>query len=303
MAAGVHSGDLNRARSRTSRSSPRRRMPTGGPLRGALALVVLLFVAAGTGRVIGVGPLAGTVPADQVTDPGEMIARSLQATLDAASVHVDGTLEGTLPGALLERDEASVDLAGTTITADLRPRDARTQAHVTSAALGVDLDTITVWTDAWSRSRGGSWQKAPVGRGDLRHRGGRQPAHARGPPAFVPCQQRPDADARQTSPARARPGDATRSGWTRGPIPPACSRRCCRAPSTARCPRSPRWSPCRRTPLTLRPAIARRGGGLAGRDDRPAARARLRGLGWSGPDRRASGGRTAVGEPRVSCPT
>jgi hypothetical protein len=135
-------------------------MTTQGPLRGALALVVLLVMAAGAGRVIGVGPFAGAVPPDQVTDPGEMIARSLQATLDAASVHVDGTLEGTLPGALLERDEAAVDLAGTTITADLRPRDARTQAHVTSPGLGVDLEAITVWTDAWSRSAGGPWQKA-----------------------------------------------------------------------------------------------------------------------------------------------
>ena len=137
-------------------------MRVGGPLRGALALVVLLLVVAGAGRVVGVGPLAGTVPPDQVTDPGEMIARSLQAMLDAASVHVDGTLEGTLPGALLERDEASVDLAGTTITADLRPRDARTQAHVTSSTLGVDLEAITVWTDAWYRSAGAPWQKVPV---------------------------------------------------------------------------------------------------------------------------------------------
>jgi len=137
-------------------------MRVGGPLRGALALVVLLLVVAGAGRVVGVGPLAGTVPPDQVTDPGEMIARSLQAMLDAASVHVDGTLEGTLPGALLERDEASVDLAGTTITADLRPRDARTQAHVTSSTLGVDLEAITVWTDAWYRSAGAAWQKVPV---------------------------------------------------------------------------------------------------------------------------------------------
>jgi hypothetical protein len=123
----------------------------------------MLTVAAGVGRAVGVGPLAGTVPPDRVTDPGEMIARSLQATLDAASVHVDGKLEGSLPGALLERDEASVDLAGTTLTADLRPRDARTQAHVTAPAIGVDLEAITVWTDAWSRSGGGSWQKAPVG--------------------------------------------------------------------------------------------------------------------------------------------
>ena len=138
-------------------------MPAGSPVRGALALIVLLLVAAGAGRAFGIGPLSGTVPPDQVTDPREIIARSLQATLDAASVHVGGTLDGTLPGALLGRDEAAVDLGGTSFTADLRPRDARTQARVTSPALGVDLETITVWTDAWYRSGGGPWQKVPVG--------------------------------------------------------------------------------------------------------------------------------------------
>ncbi len=140
-----------------------RRRPIGGPLRGALALVLVLFVAAGAGRAIGIGPLAATAPPDQVTDPREMIARSLQAMIDASSVHVEGTLEGRLPGALLRRSETWVDLGGTTLTADLRPRDARTQAHLASTALGVDLDAITVWTDAWYRSGGGEWQKVPVG--------------------------------------------------------------------------------------------------------------------------------------------
>ncbi|MDP2349646.1 MAG: hypothetical protein Q8M74_00640, partial [Chloroflexota bacterium] len=132
------------------------------PVRGALALVFLLFTTAVGGRFLGVGPLAGVVPPDQVTDPGEMIARSLQATLDAASVHVVGTLDGALPGALLERSEVIVDLAGTTITADLRPRDARTHARVTAPALDVNLETITVWTTAWYRSAGGSWRQVPV---------------------------------------------------------------------------------------------------------------------------------------------
>ena len=142
---------------------PRFRAPIGRPLRGALALVLLLLVAAGAGRPVGVGPLSGTVPPDRVTDPREIITRSLQATLDADSVHVVGTLEGTLPGALLARGAAPVDLGGTSVTADLRPRDARTEARVTSPALGVDLETVTVWTDAWYRSSGGPWQKVPVG--------------------------------------------------------------------------------------------------------------------------------------------
>ena len=138
-------------------------MPITGPLRGALALVVVLFVAAGTGRVVGVGPLAGTVPPDQVTDPREMIARSLQATLDAASVHVGGTLEGILPGALLRRDEAAVDLSGTTFTADVRParRQDAGPGDITRPGRrprddhGLDRRVVPV--------DGGAWQKVPVG--------------------------------------------------------------------------------------------------------------------------------------------
>jgi hypothetical protein len=140
-----------------------RRFPPGGrPLRGAFALALLLLVAAGAGRLIGVGPLAAVVPPEQVTDPGEMLARSLQATLEASSVHVDGTLEGRLPGALLERDAAVVDLGGTTISADLRPRDARTHALVTAPSLGSAIETITVWTTAWHRSGDDPWQQVPV---------------------------------------------------------------------------------------------------------------------------------------------
>ncbi len=138
-------------------------MPSAPPVRGALALAILLVATAFGGQVVGIGPLAGAVPPHQVTDPGEMIARSLQATLDADSVHVEGTLDGSLPGALLERDEIIVDLAGTTVSADLRPRDARTQARVRAPALDVDLETITVWTTAWYRSGAGPWQQVPVG--------------------------------------------------------------------------------------------------------------------------------------------
>jgi hypothetical protein len=138
-------------------------MPGGSPLRGAVALVVLLLIAAAAGGLVGVGPFAGEVPADQVTDPSEMMARSLQATLGAASVHLDGVVDGVLPGDLLKRPEAVVDLAGTTLSVDLRPRDARTQAQVRSPSLDVDLGTITVWTTAWYRDHGGAWQQVPVG--------------------------------------------------------------------------------------------------------------------------------------------
>jgi hypothetical protein len=135
----------------------------GGPVKGALGLAGILLVASVGGHFAGFGPLAGIVPPDRVTDPAEMLARSLQATFDASSVHVDGALEGRLPGALLQRDEAVVDLAGTSLSADVRPRDARTRVRVSAPALDLDLDSVTVLTTAWYRSAGGPWRQAPVG--------------------------------------------------------------------------------------------------------------------------------------------
>jgi hypothetical protein len=109
-----------------------------------------------------VGPLALVTPPDRITDPKEMLARSLQAVLDASSVHVDGSLEGRVPGRLVERDDAVVDLGGASLAADLRPRDARSRAHVAVPALAIEIDAVTVWTTAWVRSGDDAWQPLPV---------------------------------------------------------------------------------------------------------------------------------------------
>jgi hypothetical protein len=123
-----------------------------------LALAVVLAVLAIVGAVLGFGPLAGRPSAASVTDPREMLARSIQSTLEASSVHVEGTLQGQLPGSLVDRRDAEVLLTGSTLSADLRPRDLRTRAHVAIPALGVNLDTVTVLLSIWSRSNGGTWQ-------------------------------------------------------------------------------------------------------------------------------------------------
>ena len=130
---------------------------------GAVAIggLVLVF---GAGTVFGVGPLAPAVPAEKVTDPKEMLARSLQATLDASAVRFDGTISGTIPGALVDRPEATVNLDGTTLQVDIRPKDAKTKAHIASDALDVDLDTVTVWDSAWYRGAPEDpWSKASLG--------------------------------------------------------------------------------------------------------------------------------------------
>jgi hypothetical protein len=135
-----------------------------GPLVGMAALVAVVGVGVVLGGVIGVGPLAATTPPDQVTDPKEMIARGLQATLDASAAHLDITLTGTVPGALVNHAEPSVTLDGTTSQVDILPKDARTKARVDSPALDIGLDTVTVWDSAWYRtSPDGPWTKASVG--------------------------------------------------------------------------------------------------------------------------------------------
>ena len=139
-------------------------MANRGPLLGVAVLVAVLGVLVVVGGVVGVGPLASTTPADQVKDPREMIARSLQSVLDANAVHLDATVSGTIPGALVGRPEQSVVLDGTTAQADLRPRDARTGASVDSPPLGVALETVTVWDGAWYRTPpDGPWSRASLG--------------------------------------------------------------------------------------------------------------------------------------------
>ena len=116
------------------------------------------------GTALGVGPLAATPAPDEVTDPKEMIARSLQATIDATSVHLEGTLSGTIPGVLVERPEDAVVLDGSTVEADIRPKDAKTALHVVSPGLDVDLETVTVWDAVWYRTGPDEpWQRATLG--------------------------------------------------------------------------------------------------------------------------------------------
>jgi len=135
-----------------------------GPLLGVAVLAAVLGVLMVVGGVVGVGPLAATMPPDEVTDPREMITHSLQGVLDANAVHLDATVSGTIPGALVNRAEERVVLDGSTAQVDLRPRDARTGASLDSPPLGVALETVTVWDGAWFRSSPDEpWSRASLG--------------------------------------------------------------------------------------------------------------------------------------------
>jgi hypothetical protein len=131
---------------------------------GLAVVGVVVLAAVGAGKVFGVGPLAPVVPAAMVTDPKEMIARSLQATIDASAVHLDWSVSGTIPGSLVARPEPSITLDGTTLAVDIRPKDGKTKAHLASEALGVDLDTVTIWDGVWYRTAEDQpWARASLG--------------------------------------------------------------------------------------------------------------------------------------------
>lgn len=139
-------------------------MAKRAPLLGAAALVGVLAVGSVVGSVAGVGPLAAAAPPAKVTDPEEMLARSLQAVIDADSVHLDATVTGHLPGSLLDRPEAIVVLNGLHAEGDVRPKDAKTRGHVESDTLGLDLDGVTVWDAIWYRTgAAGPWIRASLG--------------------------------------------------------------------------------------------------------------------------------------------
>jgi hypothetical protein len=139
-------------------------MTGGNALKGLAALAAVLVAAVALGAVAGFGPLARAAPAAEVDDPREMLARGLQAVLDSTAVHLEGTVEGTLPGALLDRAGEPVRLDGTTLSADALPKDARTRAHVEIPALDVALDTTSEWDALWYRTAPEEpWLRATVG--------------------------------------------------------------------------------------------------------------------------------------------
>jgi hypothetical protein len=126
-----------------------------------VAAIVAAVLAAGA--VNGVGPLAHETPPDQVTDPREMLARSVQTVIDASSVHVVVSISGRVPGALVGRPDASVALDGTQAVLDLRPQDARSHLVFASRPLGLDLESLTLWDSLAYRSAGGGWTRGSLG--------------------------------------------------------------------------------------------------------------------------------------------
>jgi hypothetical protein len=161
---GVAAPDATPAEAPAEEVAPPGHRAGGGALKGLIGMGVFLVAVLAIGAVLGFGPLAAPTPPAQVTDPREMIARGLQAILDSASVHVDGTVAGTIPGALVGQGTEPVVLDGMTVAADALPKDATTTTHVEIPALDVALDTTSVWDVLWYRTQPDEpWLRASVG--------------------------------------------------------------------------------------------------------------------------------------------
>lgn len=127
---------------------------------GIVAMLVSVPLMAGA--AYGVGPLARVTPTAQVTDPREIVARSLQAVIDASSVHVETALAGTIPGALVGRPGGGVQLDGTRATLDVRPQDARSRLDFASPVLATHVESISSWDTLAYRIDGGAWARGSV---------------------------------------------------------------------------------------------------------------------------------------------
>ncbi|MEO8468852.1 MAG: LppX_LprAFG lipoprotein [Chloroflexota bacterium] len=105
-------------------------------------LVVALLVAACRGNS---GPT--------LTDPGEILTKSIAAMQNAKSVHLEATVDGTFKADLTGTGTTSeLNLAGTNLKGDLDL--AAKNAHVTAAVpafLGLTADIIIVGTDTFTK--------------------------------------------------------------------------------------------------------------------------------------------------------
>lgn len=123
----------------------------------------LVALALGVGAANGVGPLARVTPASEVADPREMLARSLQAVIDASSVRVELALAGTAPGEAVGRAGGAVALDGARAVIELRPQDARSHAVAGGGPLGARVEALTSWDTLAYRVGDGPWTRGSLG--------------------------------------------------------------------------------------------------------------------------------------------
>lgn len=121
----------------------------------ALGLAVIL-AACGSGSS---SPSAPSGPL--LTDPREILARSLTALNDARTFHLEGTLSGTLNADLTgSGTNSAIDLKGTSMSADADVPNQRATLSISVPALfALKVDYIQIGPDTYSRNSldGSTW--------------------------------------------------------------------------------------------------------------------------------------------------
>lgn len=114
-----------------------------------------LLAVAGTLAACAGGAAGSVVPAGPLlTDPGQILARSLSALNDARTFHLDGTLSGTLEADLTNSGtDSAIDLKGTGLTADADVPNQRASLSISVPALfALKVDYVQIGPDTYSRN-------------------------------------------------------------------------------------------------------------------------------------------------------
>lgn len=124
--------------------------------RRALTLLAMIVVAA-----IAVGACGGSTPA--LSDPTEILTRSVETLQKAKTVHFEATVDGTVKLDLTGTGQGGdIALTGTSLTADLDIANGdATMSLAVPAMLGLTADVIVVGEDSYTRTSftGDKYQK------------------------------------------------------------------------------------------------------------------------------------------------
>ncbi len=97
---------------------------------------------------------SGALPSGALTDPREILARSLTALNDARTFHLTGSLSGTLEADLTNSGtNSAIDLKGTALTADADVPNERAMLSISVPALfALKVDYVQIGPDTYGRN-------------------------------------------------------------------------------------------------------------------------------------------------------
>ena len=147
----------------------------------------LVLAACGSGN-----PSPSGASGPLLTDPKEILARSLSALNDARTFHLEGALTGTLVADLTNSGtDSSIDLKGTSLSADADvPNERATLSISVPALFALKVDYIQIGPDTYSQNSlsGSTWTHTSA------------TADASTPPSVVPTPRRIGAGTPAPSP-------------------------------------------------------------------------------------------------------